>query len=121
MNKLWILGTNKEKLAEWFNKFNQWEYPDDFIVSKPKDWDILPNYAVDKNIRTKYTVSNPYMENICNIIGDKECLRYHHLHNLKVNNVQFELWWLAKKINGVVQKVFPNFYLDVYSILKMRD
>lgn len=108
-----------DKLAEWYDKFNFWEYPDDFVISKPEDWEDLLLWSSDKlRSRTKYSVVNPYMKAIENIIGRKECLRYHHIHNIKMKNYQFELWWFGYKLSGFVQKLFPNFYFDFYTFMK---
>ena len=118
--ELQMAGMKKEKLAEWGDIFNSWEWPDDFITTKPSDWDNLSLWDnEDKTSRTKYLVSKPYTNAIRNIIGEKECLRYHHIHNLKMKNYQFEIWWF---IDTFMQKYFnKNFYLDFYDFIGWRD
>ncbi|MFZ2992559.1 MAG: hypothetical protein WA061_02475 [Microgenomates group bacterium] len=93
-----FLMMKTEKLAEWWNIFNDWEYPKDFVFPKPDDWGTLLLWSKeDKTARTKYTISKPYVNAIMNVIGLKECLRWHHIHNLNMKNYQFELWWFAHK------------------------
>lgn len=119
-----ILGVETEKLAEWHDIFNSWNYPKDFIINKPEDWDSLPRWDnKSKTTRTKYSVSHPYMVAIKNIIGEKECLRYHHITNLKVKNYQYEIWWLVNKVINRfgLKYINNNFHFDVYSFMKWRS
>jgi len=107
-----------EKLAEWENIFNSWGWPKDFIYPSPYDWDDLKNYDQNKDIRTKYSESFKYIEWIESIIGEKEFLRWAHLHDFNIKNWQFEIWWFIRGVNSLINKVFPNFYIDVYRPLK---
>jgi hypothetical protein len=112
-----------EKLAEWEDVFNSWGWPDDFIITKPIDWDSLPLWdREDKTSRTKYVVSKPCMDAIRNIIGEKECLRYHHIHNLKMKNYQFEIWWFVNNVINrfVLKYIDGNFHFDIYSFMNWR-
>ena len=110
---------NKIKLAEWEDIFNSWGWPSDFVVKKPVDWDSIPTYSSDEKIKTKYWLSKPYIDTILSIIGEKESLRYYHIHNLKMNNIQFEIWWVTRKINGFIQKkINENFWFDIYGFMK---
>jgi len=111
------------KLAEWYNIFNWWDYPEDFIATKPTDWDSLTLWDnEDETSRTKSKICRPYMNAIRNIIGDKECLRYHHINNLNMKNYQFEIWWLVNKfINHFgLKHVDKNFYFNIYDFMGWR-
>lgn len=101
---MWMLKEVKtEKLAEWWDAFSSWEYPEDFPISKPDNWDGLEPYSSNTGRQTKYRIITPYMSAIVRIIGRKECMRYHHLHNLGMSNFQFEVWW-------ALNPIFPNIY-----------
>lgn len=62
-------------------------WPDD-LPGKP---DNLDTYLWDEP--TRYEAIRPIIEEIKRRIGDKEILRYHHLHNLGKSNEDFETWW----------------------------
>lgn len=110
-----------KKLARWYNTFNNWKYPDDFPIPKPSDWESIPNASKDRNARTKHSILTPYMYAIVFKIGHKECLRCHHLHNIGVRNIQFEVWWIAGKISNFIRRMFlPNFYFDIYTFFRWR-
>ena len=113
---------DKTKFAEWYDTFNKWNWPDDFPVKKPLDYDDLPYYSFDKeNKKTKYVAHRLYIDWCERCAGEKECMRWHHVHNLKTTNVQFEIWWVFNNINVFFQKLgFKNFYIDIYDILKVR-
>lgn len=87
---------SKRELAEIYNKLNNWEW-DDRLGERPSNWNELSNYSSNKYQVTKYTISRPYMNYIQHLIGEKECLKYHHLVNLKRNRLQFEWWWFKRK------------------------
>lgn len=109
------------KLSEWWNKFNNWEYPLDFPFPKPEDWDNLRNYSYNLFEKTKYKISMPYIKEIEKIIGQKECLRYHHVYNMGYKNFLFEMWWFTNLLNGFIQKyINENFYFDIYDFLRIR-
>jgi hypothetical protein len=103
-----------EKLAEWENIFNSWDWPSDFPYLKPSDWDDLKNYNHDPSIRTKYTESHNYMADIENIIGYKEFLRWAHIHEDGVTNFQFEVYWFFN--HGLLRRIFPNLWVNVYNV-----
>lgn len=106
-----------EKLAEWMNIFNNWEWPSDFIYPKPYDWDDLRNFNSDKSIRTKYSESHQYLSGIESIIGNKEFLRWAHIHQDGATNFQFEVYWF---FNHTLQKIFPNLWVNVYEVFGWR-
>ena len=117
----WMLNEiNPEILAEWYDQFNSWKYPADFPIRAPEDWDNLPLISHVPTERTKYTTSWAYMRAIESIIGFKECLRYHHIHNLGVSNVQYNVWWAFSRLNETFRILFPNFYFDVYGFMDWR-
>lgn len=108
------------KLAEWFDVFNSWEFPKDFPFSKPEHFDTSELWYSENNAyQTKYFMINPYIKIIEKIIGRKECLRYHHIHNLGMKNYQFEVWWFFNILNGFIQKhINENFYFDIYVFIR---
>jgi len=110
-------------LARWYSTFNRWEWPNDFVVPKPEDWEQLKNYYRSENrdeIQTKSNISRPYMNVILSIIGRKEHLRYHHINNLGVSNFQFEVWWIVEKFNNLMSRFLKDFYFDIYTLFRWR-
>lgn len=92
--------TPTETLARWHNTINGWEWPDD-LPSKPEGFDEMPYYFLRDDPRRytepcKFTASWLVAKRIEGIIGEKECLRWHHLHNLGRTNEQFEKWWRSR-------------------------
>lgn len=81
MNPIKDLTT--EDLCRIYHKCNVWEWPSE-LGEKPKGYDKLPNFPnwfQDLfHITTKHD-------------SEKELLRYHHIHNLKCTNDEFEMWW----------------------------
>lgn len=75
------LDQDTNTLARWANTLNKWTWPDD-LPGKPENFDTFQGDAIA-----------PIMKEIKQRIGDKEILRYHHLHNLKRSNEDFETWW----------------------------
>ena len=110
-----------EKLAEWGDIFNQGGWPSDYVLKKPEDWDTLITYSSSPHERTKYTVARIHIYTIGVIIGYKEGFRYHHIHNLKMANWQFEAWWLFHKLTTFLGKFLPSFYIDIYSVMGWRQ
>lgn len=94
-----------ETLARWWNTLNEWRWPYD-MPGKPDGFDEMPNYFLLTDPRRgvepyKFIVSSPFIERIENIIGMKECLRWHHLYNLDRSNEQFEIWWNSYHKGGI--------------------
>lgn len=83
---------NTEDLARVHNILNHWQWPDE-LGEKPENWDTMPDHSKDNSVNTKYKIIMPIMNKIENKIGQKECLRWHHLNNLNRSNEQFEDWW----------------------------
>jgi hypothetical protein len=83
-----------EKLAQWHNEFNRWNWPEDLKLFKPKNFDNLKWWSNDPSVKnTKMNHINNPMRIIKQLIGDKECLRWHWLHNLNETNNRFEEWY----------------------------
>jgi len=87
-----------EKLARWHNTLNHWKWPED-LPGKPEGFDELPAFYFGGDIKnisspTKHIFIRGLMDNIRMIIGHKECLRYHHIHNLGKTQEEFEEWWV---------------------------
>lgn len=95
----------KTELAEIYNTLNGWEWHKT-LGEKPEEWDSLDDYEYFKfeNISTKRNIIEPYMQHIKQLIGDKECLKWLHINELKRSRLQFEIWWikrLFRKLFGV--------------------
>lgn len=113
---------DKTRLARWFDIFNKWGWPEDYIYPKPEGFDDFIYYdKSETNPYTRYGASRWHMDVIEEMIGKKECLRYHHLNNLKIKNYQFEVWWFFRNLNSFVRGIgFPNFEIDIYSFMGWR-
>lgn len=87
-----------EKLARWYCTLNNWEWPDD-LQGKPDGWNDFPEITQNKNsfIPNRFDWSHGVMEGIEKLIGRKETLRWHHIHNLNRTNDEFESWWENNK------------------------
>ena len=86
-----------ETLARWWNTLNCWEWPED-LPGKPENFENMARYFTLDNpqqgkIWTKFDVISPINKAIKAKIGKKECLRYHHIHNIGRTNDEFEQWW----------------------------
>ena len=94
MNPIKDLTT--EDLCRIYHKCNVWEWPSE-LGEKPKGNDKLPNFPnwfQDLfHITTKHDYVHPIMMSIEKLVSEKELLRYHHIHNLKCTNDEFEMWW----------------------------
>jgi hypothetical protein len=101
------LEISKKELAEIYNKLNNWEW-DYRLGVKPENWDMLPNYKRENvySYLTKFEISKPYVILIKKAIGEKECLRYHHMHNLGKSNLQFEIYWIKRSFNRIFRSGF---------------
>jgi hypothetical protein len=83
---------NTETLAKIWNKLNYWDWADE-LGDKPESWDTMSNAKSINGMTTKYDIVTPIMKEICDHIGLKECIRWHHLNNLNRTNEEFENWW----------------------------
>jgi len=113
------MGETTEKLAEWANTFNNWDWPNDFPVSKPEDWDDLKRWDEDPSVRTKYSLTKGYL----GIVEHKEFLRWAHLHRQPpIKNWQFEVWWFVGLVNIWMRDhgIFPNFHMDAYNWMGIK-
>ena len=87
-----------DKIARWHNTLNSWEWPDD-LPGKPEGWDSLSRFRSQKEredgiiVITKYHLSAGLMDWFKQLIGNKECLRWHHINNLRRTNEEFEKWF----------------------------
>lgn len=90
--------TATEMLARWANTLNAYEWPID-MRDKPAGFDDLP-VAHRSPLRydaegSKAFHVGPLYNEIFALIGDKEMLRWHWLHNLDETNERFEEWYEA--------------------------
>ena len=97
-----------DTLARWYNEMNGWRWASD-MPFKPKGFDDLPRFIKQddprKNVVTKRTYIDTPMWFIELLIGRKEILRWHHIHNLNRTNEMFEEWWLERTLrNGKIQR-----------------
>jgi hypothetical protein len=81
-----------ETLARWYNEFNCWKWPSDLLDLKPEWYEIEGNGYPPQIYRCAAYI-RPLMRAIDDKIGHKECLRWHHLHNLGRTDQEFEQWW----------------------------
>jgi hypothetical protein len=101
---------DRETLARWWNTLNNWNWPDD-MPEKPEGFDELA--CVDKlkdpsnaSKPTKHALMGPHMNAIVSLIGMRECLRWHHIHNLGRTNEQFNTWWNQEHpISGFIDRL----------------
>lgn len=85
-----------EMMARWYNTLNVWEWPDDLPGKDVVGWDSLPQgTCTDDEIigTTKCTVITQINNMLVGRIGEKECLRWWHIHEIKRTNAEFEEWW----------------------------
>jgi len=110
-----------EKYAMWYDTFNCWGWPEDYPYAvKPENWDELPSWSRYDEIETKNNHIKPQMNLIKCLIGDKECMRWHHINNIGVKNYQFEIWWFTQEIIGFIKRnISRDFYLNIYDIMKL--
>lgn len=106
-----ILPQPVKVLAEWWNILNSWEWPDD-LPGKPSNWNDLafaypPGHPNPSHYQCKLNWIAPIQAVIKDTIGFKECLRYHHIHNLARTDQQFEEWWAGEYFASHIAKLSP--------------
>lgn len=81
-----------EKLARWANILNGWKWPDD-LPGKPLGFDMMPAYLYSGECKiSQYAIISPLCALIAVLIGEKEILRWHQVHNLGRTDEEFEVW-----------------------------
>jgi hypothetical protein len=86
--------TYEDKLARWWNTLNNWEWPDD-LPGKPDGFDDMV-WWVDSDspfCPNKNDWISKIMNSIEKRIGHKNCLKWHHVHNMKWTIDEHENWW----------------------------
>jgi len=86
-----------ETLARWWNTWNFWNWPEDLLHLKPPEWEEMPHRDRESDF-DKYTFVWSAMCFIQDKIGWKECMRYHHIHNLNKTNTEFEKWCVERGV-----------------------
>lgn len=99
---------NKEILCEIYQKVNSFQW-DSRLGEKPEMFDSLPEfnwkwYHIFRK-ETKWKYVRPICQAITAIVGEKELLRYHHIHNLGKTDEEFEQFWNIWQIERVTGKV----------------
>ena len=94
------------ELCEIYDTLQSWEW-DERIGAKPQGFDELPNYNYKLRHKllkpkTKEDYINPVIAAIEKTVPRKELFRYHHLHNLKRTNEEFERWWSEERGNLLI-------------------
>lgn len=109
------LNYSKRELAEIWNTLNTWKW-DDRLGEKPDNWDSLPDFNFTENHKnpTKRDYIKPYTTYIMNKIGEKECLRCHHINHLGKSNLQYKIW-------GLKQKLYKLFKVGFYSSKMQKE
>lgn len=94
-----LLKTPTDRFPEIFDSLNSWHWHE-CLGEQPEGWEKIPNYEKPSlfgfwraNNVTKHDIINPINRFIEKVTGEKELLRYHHIHNLEKNNEQFEAWY----------------------------
>lgn len=108
-----ILELSMEELCEVYDSVNSWKW-DERLGEMPENFESLPVYNTKWyhklfKRKTRYDYVHPICEVIRMIAGDKELLRYHHIHNLNSTNEEFEkFWnrWELEKATGLVLQPF---------------
>ena len=86
-----------QTLAKIYCNLNHWEWPSE--LGENEIYNQVHEHLRNDNSTTKYDIGDPIMKEIENKIGTKECLKWHHLNNLKRTDEQFEQWWDNEKDN----------------------
>lgn len=98
----------KEVLCEIYERTNSFQW-DDRLGEKPEKFDVLPDYNSKWwhifRKETKWKFTHPICEAIRVLVGEKELLRYHHVHNLGRTDEEFEQFWNVWQIEKVTGKV----------------
>lgn len=68
---------------------NKWEFPEELIEFKPTHWELL-------QMDNQYEIICEPCRYIRKEIGEKEALRYLHVHDLGKSNEEFEEWYPNK-------------------------
>lgn len=92
--------TSYESILEIYDTLNEWRWPD-ALGEKPEGWDEMTNDE-------KMPIISPLTKCIRTWAGEKALLRYHHTHNLKATDLQFEDWWdyhhVQRPLNELLEK-----------------
>lgn len=113
MALLRIAEYSKDVLCEIYDRVNSWQW-DGRLGDMPEDFENLPDYnwkwyhrLLRRKSKMKYI--HPICEAIRDLVGEKELLRYHHLHNLGSTNEEFEKFWAVCRIENATGMVLYPF------------
>jgi hypothetical protein len=93
-----------EKLAEWWNSLNNWEWPVD-MPGKPKNFDGLKEHDMNSTVKTKFSTINKIMMAILKIAGLKEIMHWHHVNKLNETEEEFQKWWVDNVKRGNIPEL----------------
>jgi hypothetical protein len=94
----------QDQLLKIDDALNSWHWSL-LLGEKPEWWDSLTEWHKFKLLRfikpSKHDVIKPIMREIASVVSHKTMLRYHHTHNLKRTEEQFEQWWQEEWLGNV--------------------
>jgi len=100
-----IAELSKDELCEIYDNANSWKW-DRRLGEMPEGFESLPNfnwkwYHSLFRRKSKEIYIGPVCEAISKIVGEKQLLKYHHLHNLGRSSEEFERFWNIQQIEKV--------------------
>lgn len=85
----------KDQLYEIYDTLNDWKWCD-ILGVKPEFWDIIPNYHTsiikDVFLNSKSKIIKDILRKIVEIVGEKNLLEWHWIHNLGKTKKEYETW-----------------------------
>lgn len=96
-----LLNLSEVELCQVYHSVNAWEW-NDLLGPKPEGFDDLPlfNYKWYHEVfrrKAKETYTHPIYCAVSKLVPVKELMRYHHTHNLRSTNEEFERWWSNRR------------------------
>ena len=96
VRKLDLPKQRDETIARWYNELNSYQWPQD-LPGKPEGWENMSVYAADDAgavvEESKFKIIEPLQSLFKSLVGERACLKYHHIYNLNRTDEMFETWW----------------------------
>lgn len=93
---------NKKELLQFYDSFNSWEFPEELKKYEPSNFEEMPDFIINKNIKIETKDNNEtfklFIGLLKELLTEKEILKHHHIYNLDRNLFQFYYWWYKRKI-----------------------